>query len=187
LRVGELALAGAQGGQRPQHPGQGGAQLVGDGGQQVVLEPVALPQPLDQVMLGLGEPGLLGRHRPRLLGRPLRLQAVLLGLLGLAEGVADGEHRQQDEREQDNALLGHRQQDRRHGEDHRVRPGLGPEALLEVGGEVPPVGQRGDHADQDQVADEEDERGDGERRQVLGAERPVATQQLVDSSGHGHQ
>jgi hypothetical protein len=138
-------------------------------------------------VLGRGQPGVLLGHRPGLLGRPLGGQAVLLGLLGRAEGVTYGEHRQQDQREQGDALLDHGQQDRRHGEDHGVGPGLCPEALLEVGDEVAPVGQSGHQPDQDQVADEEDQGGRGERRDVPDAEGTVAAKQLVDATGDGHE
>ena len=59
--------------------------------------------------------------------------------------------------------------------------------LLQVGDEVAPVGQGRDHPDQHEVADEEDERGRGEGRDVLGAEGTVAAQQLVDAAGDGHE
>jgi len=137
--------------------------------------------------LSLGEPGLVGGHGPGLLGRRHGGHPVLLGLLGGPKGVPHSEHRQQDQRQQGDALLGHHQHDRCHGEDHRVGPGLGPEALLEVGHEVPPVGQGRDHPDQHEVADEEDQGGQGEGRDVLGGEGMVAAQQLVDAAGHGHE
>ena len=126
LGVGELALAGAQGGQRAQHAGQRRAQLVGDGGQQVVLEPVALPQPLDQGVLGLGEPGLLGGDEPSLGARLLGDGPALVGLdRGLQRGPYR-EQRQQQQRQQADLVLGHHQHDRRHAEDHHERQGLDP-------------------------------------------------------------
>jgi len=130
---------------------------------------------------------VLGRHRPGLVGRLLGGQAVLLGVLGRAEGVAHGEQRQQQQREQADAALPHRQHDRGHAEDHGVGPRLGPDALLQVGDEVALVGQGGDQADQDQVGGEVDEPGDGEGQQVPGPEGAVTAEDLVDAAGRGHE
>src|SRR5918993_4019433 len=91
--------------------GQGAAQLVGDGGDQVGLEPVGLLEAADDLLLLLGQAALA-------LGRLLGFGLVVLGPdLGLG-GEVDGTKGQDQGRQEQQAALGYHHRHRGQGQDH---------------------------------------------------------------------
>jgi hypothetical protein len=133
---------------------------VGDGGQQVALEPVALLELADQGLLALDQPGLLGRGRLGPLGRGLGHGPPPVGPDGPPAGQVDGRGGQAEDREQAQAGLGDHRDHRRHTQQHGRHPGPHAHPLA---GPVQRRGASGQHQHRlhQQVVDHEEGKGGG--------------------------